>query len=107
MGVGFPYEFFKITESMLMGGLPVILPREILTNELNLSRAVFQKNLKDLKMEHKSPLLTLVSVVLQIFKVNFAQSFFFWKTAIYSGPSILRPPMGPRKCGLILQVVLK
>ncbi len=25
----------------------------------------------------------------------------------YSGPSILRPPMGPRKCGLILQVVLK
>ncbi len=26
---------------------------------------------------------------------------------IYSGPSILRPPMGPRKCGLILQVVLK
>ncbi len=26
---------------------------------------------------------------------------------LYSGPSILRPPMGPRKCGLILQVVLK
>ncbi len=26
---------------------------------------------------------------------------------IYSGPSILRPPMGPRKCGLLLQVVLK
>ena len=25
----------------------------------------------------------------------------------YSGPSILRPNMGPRKCGLILQVVLK
>ncbi len=25
----------------------------------------------------------------------------------YSGPSILRPPMGPRKYGLILQVVLK
>ncbi len=25
----------------------------------------------------------------------------------YRGPSILRPPMGPRKCGLILQVVLK
>ena len=25
----------------------------------------------------------------------------------YSGPSILRPSMGPRKCGLILQVVLK
>ncbi len=25
----------------------------------------------------------------------------------YNGPSILRPPMGPRKCGLILQVVLK
>ncbi len=25
----------------------------------------------------------------------------------YSGPSILRPPMGPRRCGLILQVVLK
>ncbi len=27
--------------------------------------------------------------------------------AKYSGPSILRPPMGPRKCGLILQVVSK
>ncbi len=26
---------------------------------------------------------------------------------LYSGPSILRPLMGPRKCGLILQVVLK
>ncbi len=26
---------------------------------------------------------------------------------IYSGTSILRPPMGPRKCGLMLQVVLK
>ncbi len=26
---------------------------------------------------------------------------------IYSGPSILRPPMGPRKYGLTLQVVLK
>ncbi len=26
---------------------------------------------------------------------------------VNSGPSILRPPMGPRKCGLILQVVLK
>ncbi len=26
---------------------------------------------------------------------------------VYSRPSILRPPMGPRKCGLILQVVLK
>ncbi len=26
---------------------------------------------------------------------------------LYSGPSILRPPIGPRKCGLILQVVLK
>ncbi len=26
---------------------------------------------------------------------------------IYSRPSILRPPMGPRKRGLILQVVLK
>ncbi len=25
---------------------------------------------------------------------------------IYSDPPILRPPMGPRKCGLILQVVL-
>ncbi len=25
----------------------------------------------------------------------------------YSGPSILRPPMGPRKCGLIWQVVVK
>ncbi len=25
---------------------------------------------------------------------------------IYNGPSILRLPMGPRKCGLILQVVL-
>ncbi len=25
----------------------------------------------------------------------------------YIGPSILRPPMGPRKSGLILQVVLK
>ena len=25
----------------------------------------------------------------------------------YFGPSILRPLMGPRKCGLILQVVLK
>ena len=25
----------------------------------------------------------------------------------YSGPSIWRPPVGPRKCGLILQVVLK
>ena len=25
----------------------------------------------------------------------------------YSGPSIVRPHMGPRKCGLILQVVLK
>ncbi len=25
----------------------------------------------------------------------------------YSGPSILGPTMGPRKCGLILQVVLK
>ncbi len=25
----------------------------------------------------------------------------------YSGPSILRPPMGPRRCGLILQVVSK
>ncbi len=25
----------------------------------------------------------------------------------YSGSSILRPPMGPRKCGLVLQVVLK
>ncbi len=27
--------------------------------------------------------------------------------AVYSGPSILRPPMGPRKCGLILHMVLK
>ncbi len=26
---------------------------------------------------------------------------------MYSGPSIIRPPMGPRKYGLILQVVLK
>ncbi len=26
---------------------------------------------------------------------------------LYSGPSILRPPMGPRTCGLISQVVLK
>ncbi len=26
---------------------------------------------------------------------------------IYSGPSILRPPMGPRKCGLMLHMVLK
>ncbi len=26
---------------------------------------------------------------------------------MYSGPSILRPPIGPRKFGLILQVVLK
>ncbi len=26
---------------------------------------------------------------------------------MYSGPSILRPPMGPRTGGLILQVVLK
>ncbi len=26
---------------------------------------------------------------------------------LYSGPSILRPPMGPRKCGLILHVILK
>ena len=25
----------------------------------------------------------------------------------YSGPPILRPPIGPRKCGLILQVVVK
>ncbi len=25
----------------------------------------------------------------------------------YSYPSILRPPMGPRKCGLILQVVIQ
>ncbi len=25
----------------------------------------------------------------------------------YSGPYILRPPMGPGKCGLILQVILK
>ncbi len=25
----------------------------------------------------------------------------------YNGPSILRPPMGPRKRGLILQVVFK
>ena len=25
---------------------------------------------------------------------------------LYSGPSILRPPMGPLKCGLILKVVL-
>ena len=29
------------------------------------------------------------------------------KYYIYSGPSVLRPPMGPRKCGLTLQVVLK
>ncbi len=29
------------------------------------------------------------------------------KYLVYSGPSILRPPMGRRKCGLILQVVLK
>ncbi len=29
------------------------------------------------------------------------------RSILYSGPSILRPPMGPRKCGLILQVVLK
>ncbi len=28
-------------------------------------------------------------------------------SSVYSGSSILRPPMGPRKCGLILQVVLK
>ncbi len=27
-------------------------------------------------------------------------------TYMYSGPSILRPPMGARKYGLILQVVL-
>ena len=26
---------------------------------------------------------------------------------MYSSPYILRPPMGPRKCGLILPVVLK
>ena len=27
--------------------------------------------------------------------------------SMYSGPSTLRPAMGQRKCGLILQVVLK
>ena len=26
---------------------------------------------------------------------------------LYSGPSILGPPMGPIKCGLILKMVLK
>ncbi len=30
-----------------------------------------------------------------------------WNFYRYSGPSILRPPTGPGKCGLILQVVLK
>ncbi len=29
------------------------------------------------------------------------------KNFVYLGPSVLRPPVGPRKCGLILQVVLK
>ena len=30
-----------------------------------------------------------------------------WVKMLYSGPSILKPPLGRRECGLILQVVLK
>ncbi len=47
---------------------------------------------------------------LKIMWVFFLQAYHFQSSMLildYSGPSILRPLMGPRKCGHILQVVLK
>ena len=52
--------------------------------------------------------LLIVSMALGLFLNTVVTLLIVGNTkCIYSGPSILRPPMGPWKCGLILQVVLK
>ncbi len=43
----------------------------------------------------------------QLYAVRVTRRLLGYAPCLYSGPSILRPPMGPRKCSLILQGILK
>ncbi len=54
---------------------------------------------------HCTYYIMYVTVIDGMFIHTFIQ--YMYITCMYSGPSIVKPSMGPRKCGLILQLVLK
>ncbi len=56
---------------------------------------------------HERSFGVIAGISILLVSVSIKVSPIIYTAWTYSGPSILRPPMGPGKCGLILQVVLK